>query len=132
MVETMTANEKILKTLRTATGYLKKSMVALNKKDEHLFSESLWHVSAELEYALFLFSITILDENNVAHWKPNPKKIDDAPNLSEVQSLLSEAERFMVNEKLLEAYRNVYVARHYMLKIKEDLAKKKREALKKK
>jgi hypothetical protein len=132
MVETMTVNEKIHKTLKTANGYLEKSITALNNKDENLFSECLWHVAAELEYALFLFSITLQNENNLVNLKQNPKKIDAMPNLGEVQSLLNEAERFMANAKLLEAYKNVYMARHYTLKIQEGLAKKKREALKKK
>ena len=132
MVETMSVNEKILKALKNANGYLEKSMTALKNKNDTLFSDSLWHFAAELEYALFLFSITLQGEKNGAHWKINPKKIDVIPNLGEVQNLLNEAERFMADGKFLEAYKNVYVARHYTLKIQEDLAKKKREALKKK
>ena len=134
MVETMSVNEKILKTLKTANGYLEKSIGALNKNDENLFADSLWHTAAELEYVLFLFSVTLQNENNVANWKPNPeaKRFDDMPNLGEVQSLLNEAEKFLANEKLLEAYKNVYFARHFVLKIQEGLAKRKREALKKK
>jgi hypothetical protein len=46
--------------------------------------------------------------------------------------LLNEAERFFVNERLLDAYKSAYAARHYILKAQEDLAKKKREILKKK
>ncbi|MEM3641607.1 MAG: hypothetical protein QXH37_06785 [Candidatus Bathyarchaeia archaeon] len=132
MVETMSVNEKILRSLKNAEGYLEKSMTALNNKNDTLFADSLWHFAAELEYALFLFSITLQSENNGAHWKPNPKKGDAVPNLGEVQNLLNEAERFMADGKLLEAYKNVYLARHCTLKIQEDLAKKRREALKKK
>ncbi|MGQ9506660.1 MAG: hypothetical protein ACUVTB_02220 [Candidatus Bathycorpusculaceae bacterium] len=132
MVDTMTVNEKILKTLRLASEYLEKSMRALNNKDERLFADSLWHVAAELEYGLFMFSMAIQNENNIAHRKPNSKKIDVMLNLDEVRSLLKEAESFMANGKLLEAYKNVYAARHHTLTIQEDLAKKKRETLKKK
>ncbi|MDH7477406.1 MAG: hypothetical protein QHH17_03370 [Candidatus Bathyarchaeota archaeon] len=132
MVEKMAVNDKILKALKNANEYLEKSMTALNNKNDNLFADSIWHFAAELEYALFLFSITLQNENNRAHWKANPKKIDVMPNLGEVQTLLNEAEKFTANGKLLEAYKNVYVARHYTLKIQEDLAKKKREALKKK
>lgn len=134
MVETMSVNEKILKTLKTANGYLENSIGALNKNDEKLLADSLWHTAAELEYALFLFSVTLQNENNVAHWKQNPeaKKFDAMPNLGEVQSLLNEAEKCLANEKLSEAYKNVYFARHFVLRIQESLAKKKREALKKK
>jgi hypothetical protein len=134
MVETMSVNEKILKTLKTANGYLEKSIEAVNKKDENLLTDSLWHTAAELEYALFLFSITLQNKNNTANWKqnPEPKKTDAMPNLKEVQSLLNEAEKCIANEKFLEGYKNVYFARYYTLKIQEGLAKKKREALKKK
>jgi hypothetical protein len=132
MVETMTVNEKILKALKNAKGCLEKTMIALNNKDENLFADSLWHVAAELEYALFLFSITLQNENNIASWKQNPKKMDATPSMGEVQSLLNEAMSLVEGGKLLEAYKNVYVARHSTLKIQEDLAKKKREALKKK
>lgn len=125
MVEIMTFKEKILKALEKANEYLEKFMFALNNKNENLFSDIFWHVAAELEYALFIFSITIQDENSLTNVKLNPKKVDAVPNLSEVQSLLNKAERFMVDGKLLEAYKNVYVARNYLLKIQEGLAKKK-------
>jgi len=130
----MTANEKILKALKTATTYLEDSILALNKKNENSFADSLWHVAAELEYALFLFSITFQNESSISKWKPNPelKKVEAGPILVEVQNLLNEAERYMANEKLLESYKNAYIARHYILKVQEDLTKKKREALKKK
>lgn len=130
----MTANEKILKSLKSALNYLKNSMLALNKKDESSFAGSLWHAAAELEYALFLFSMTFQNESDRLKWKPNPelKKIETSPALVEVQNLLDEAEKCMVNEKLQDAYKSAYVARHYVLKVQEDLARKKREALKKK
>lgn len=133
-LKTMSVNEKILKTLKTANEYLEKSITALNNKDKNLFADSLWHVRAELEYALFLLSIAIQNENSIAHLKLNPetKKIDVMPNLGEVQSLLNEAERFMAAGNFLKAYKNVYVARHFTLKVQEGLAKEKREALKKK
>jgi hypothetical protein len=131
MAEKMVVKEKILKTLKNAKGYLEKTVNAVNK-DENLFAGSLWHVAVELEYALFLLSMTLQNENNIVHWKPNPKKMDATPNIDELQSVLNEAERFVAEGKFLEAYKNVYVARHSTLKIQENAAKKKREAVKKK
>jgi hypothetical protein len=130
----MTANEKILKPLKSTIVYLEKSMQALNKRDENLFDGNLWHAAAELEYALFLFSIMFQNESSLLKWKPNAelKKTESGPTLIEAQNLLNKAEKFMVNEKLLDAYKSASIARHYMLKVHEDLAKKKREALKKK
>jgi len=132
-VETMTANEKILKSLKSAVTSLEKSMQALNKKDETSFAGSLWHAAAELEYALFLFSMSFQNESDRLKWKPNPelKKIENGPALVEVQNMLNKAEKCMANEKLLDAYKNAYIARNYILKVQEDLARKKREALKK-
>ncbi|MEM2994805.1 MAG: hypothetical protein QXI91_02150 [Candidatus Bathyarchaeia archaeon] len=122
----MAANEKVLKALKTAANYLEKSILAFNQKDEASLSNGLWHVAAELEYALFLFSITFQNENAVL-WKSNPERTDINPTLEEVQALLSEAEKLVVDGRLLESYKNVYVARNYVRKVQEILAKKLRE-----
>ena len=130
----MTANEKILKSLKSTITYLENSILALNKKDENSFANNIWQVAAELEYMLFLFSMKFQDEISQLKWKPNPelKKAETGPMLIEVQNLLNEAEKCMENEKSVDAYKNAYIARHYVLKVQESLAKKKREALKKK
>ncbi|MEM2105285.1 MAG: hypothetical protein QXV21_02285 [Candidatus Bathyarchaeia archaeon] len=130
----MTANDKILKALKTAMTYMENSVSALKKKDENSFADSLWHAAAELEYALFLFSIMFQNENETAKWKPNPdlKKMETSALLNEAHSLLEDAEKHMASKKLLDSYKSAYVARHYLLKTQEDLAKKKREAFKKK
>ena len=129
----MAINEKISKGLKSATTHLENSMLALNKKDEIPFADSIWHVAAELEYTLFLFSITFPNESDLSKWKPNPElKSETGSMLVDVGDLLDEAERFVVNERLLDAYKSTYIAKHYILKIQEDLDKKKREMLKKK
>jgi len=130
----MTANEKMLKVLKTAETHLENSMLSLNKKDENSFDKSLWNAAAELEYALFLFSITFQNESDKSKWKANPdlKKIETGSVLVEAENLLKEAEKSIANKNLQNAYRIVYIARHYLLKVQENLAKKKREALKNK
>jgi len=130
----MEASEKMLKALKSAATYLENSMLALNKEDENSFADSLWHVAAELEYALFLFSITIKNESKISKWKPNPeqKEIKTDEILVAVKNLLNESEKCMTNKKLLDAYKSVHIARHYVVKVQEDIAKRKREALKKK
>ena len=109
-------------------------MLALNKKDENSFDNSLWDAAAELEYALFLFSMTSQSEADTSKWKLNPdlKKIETGSILVEAENLLKEAEKSMANKELQNAYRSAYIARHYLLKVQENLAKKKREALKNK
>jgi hypothetical protein len=130
----MSANEKILKALKTAETNLESSVAALNKKDETAFADSVWHAADELEYALFLFSLTFQDEGARTKLKPNPelKKMDTHSLLAEAQNLLNEAERYLSNRKQRDSYKDAYVARHYVLRVQEDLAKKRREALKKK
>jgi hypothetical protein len=133
-VETMTANRKMLKALKSAITYLDNSLSAMDKKDDNLLTDSVWHLAAELEYALFLFSITVQNGTDKSKWKLNPKlkKAEVGPTLVTVQDLLNEAEKSMRNEELLDAYKSAYIARNYILKVQKDFAKKKREALKKK
>jgi len=130
----MTANRKMLKALKSAIAYLDSSIVAMDKKDDNLLADSVWHAAAELEYALFLFSMTAQNEIDKSKWKLNPKlkQVEVGPTLVTVQDLLNEAEKCTENEKLLDAYKSAYIARNYMLKVQTDFAKKKRDALKKK
>jgi hypothetical protein len=130
----MAVDRKILKALKSALSYLDNSMPALNRKDEDSLANSIWHVAAELEYVLFLFSITFEDGVDKSKWKVNPKlkKGEFGPILVTVQDLLNDTEKCIKNEKLLDAYKNAYIARHYILKVQKEFARKKREALKKK
>jgi hypothetical protein len=129
----MATDEKISTALKSAIMYLENSILALDKKDESSFADSIWHVAAELEYALFLFSIKFPDESDLLKWKPNPelKKIETSSILTELRNLLNETERLFISERWLDAYKSAYIARHYLLKVQEDLNKKRREILKK-
>jgi hypothetical protein len=120
-------NEKVTKAFKSAIVHLENSVQALNKKDEKSLADSLWHVATELEFALFLISITYPNEISQPNSKrnPEPKKTEHASMLAEAENLLNKAETFVANERLLDAYKNAYVARHYMLKVQEELAKKK-------
>jgi hemoglobin-like flavoprotein len=128
----MAANEKIMKALESAVRYLGGSLSALGSGDK-AFADSIWHVAAELEYALFLFSLMFKDEDDASRWKPNPenKKIGTEEMLATVRELLGESKKALVGEDLMNAYKRAYMARHYVFKIQEDLARKKREASKK-
>jgi len=124
----------MLKALKSAIAYLDDSMLAMDKKDDNLLTDSVWLAAAELEYALFLFSMTAQNEIDKSKWKLNPKlkKVEVGPTLVTVQDLLDEAEKYIESEKLSDAYKSAYIARNYMLEIQKDFTKKKREALKKK
>lgn len=130
----MVANDKILKALGSALNHLKLSTSALKSRDENAFSNSIWHVAAELEYALFLFSLTVGNRHDSLKVKLNPesKNLQFDNLMAEVEDLLEEAKNSISNGNLLEAYKGVYTARHRIFKVQEILAKKKREMLKKK
>lgn len=128
----MAINEKISRALNSAATYLENSIRALTKKDENSLMDNIWHLAAELEYALFMFSITFQEEKDKPKWRSNPrlKKVEVDSALVTVQDLLKEADERMKEKNLLEAYQKADVARHYVLKVQRDFARKKREALK--
>jgi hypothetical protein len=127
----MAANEKILLALKSAATYLENSIRAFAKKDENYLMDNVWHVAAELEYTLFLFSIAF-EEADKLKLRSNPrlKKVELDSALVTVQKLLKEVFKHMKEKNLLEAYKEANMARHYMLKVQRDFARKKREALK--
>ena len=130
----MAASEKIVESLKAAITYAENSIQALDRNDENALADSLWHVGAELEYALFLFSMASQKETKPLQLDKSSelKKTETDKLLAEVHNFLKEAEDFIVNGKLLDAYKSVYTARNHVFKLHEDLAKKKREARKKK
>lgn len=130
----MAHHEKIVQSVKLSIGYLEASILALDKKDEDSFADSLWRSAEELEYVLFLFSLEFQDQNVRSKWKSmfDIKKGDAGSSLKAAKRLLNESRKSMIDECWLEAYKSAYVARHYLLKLQEDLAKKKREAFKKK
>jgi tRNA G37 N-methylase Trm5 len=127
----MSMNRKILTAITSALNYLESSMGALSNKDEDSFAKGVWHVVAELEYALFLFSIVL--QNSVA---PKPKADPNLKNaevnqiIADANQFLKDAETLVKDGKLLEAHENVRSARNYILKVQEALSKRKREASK--
>ncbi|MGB9853932.1 MAG: hypothetical protein ACPLRY_03885 [Candidatus Bathyarchaeales archaeon] len=128
----MATNEKLLKALGSATRYLEGSLSTLSK-DEKASADGVWHVAAELEYALFLFSLMFKGEVDTSKWKPNPeaKRLGADEMLTTVRKLLDESKKALVDDDLMDAYKCAYMARHYVFSIQEDFARKKREASKK-
>lgn len=126
--------EKIVQSIKLSIAYLEASISGLNHKDEDCFAASLWRSAEELEYALFLFSMKFQDEGNRHEWKPKSaiKKGQSGQLLEAAKQLLDESWKAMIDESWLTAYKSAYVARCYLLRLQEDLAKKKREAIKKK
>ena len=121
----MNFHNKISKALKKAKKYLESSI--RTKENEESFKKDIWHAAAELEYALFFFSIKFSDEIKRHKWRVNPKSkgVDLNLMLSMAEKFLSSAEKYVHSEDMLEAYKNAYLARNYMLKIQGALAKKK-------
>ena len=128
----MATDEKISKGLKSAATYLENSIRALNKKDGNSLMDSVWHLAAELEYVLFMFSMALEDEKDKLKWRSNPrlKKVEVGSMLVVVPDLLKEVDKHMKEGNLLEAYKKTEVARRYVLEVQRDFARKKREALK--
>lgn len=123
----MALNEKISRTLLSALNHLNKSISALKEGDENAFSNDVWHVAAELEYALFLFSLMLGEDRSVPASKPNPdpKNLPTDAIMSRVKELIQEAQGFLKVGSLLNAHKSVYLARHYLFKVQEGLSRKK-------
>jgi hypothetical protein len=126
--------EKMLKSLKSAVTYLENSALALEKEDEGLLADTIWHVAAELEYTLFLLSITTQSENGVpeSRSRRRPKEVDVGSTLVDVKGLVNKTQESVLGGRLKEAYESAYAARNSVLTIKEILAKKRRALLKKK
>jgi len=122
---------KILKALSSTLTYLDKAASALRKGDENAFFNDVWHVAAELEYALFLFLLALEEsERNVQMLKPSPETINPSVGdvMLKVKELVEEAQNFLMKGDLSNAHSRVYLARHYIFKVQESLDKKKTRA----
>ncbi len=130
----MAVDPKILKALKSAKTKLDTSLNAENEKARNPVEDAVWRAAAEVEYALFLFSIAVEEEIKRSKWKIDPKlkKAEVKPILAEAQGLLEKAEKHVENEDLINAYKNASIARDYLLRIQKRFAKEKREAMKQK
>lgn len=122
----MAFNDRILKALSSALQYANKSVSALESGDENSFLNNLWHVAAELEYALFLFSLALKIEQNVQMPKlnPNPRGMQTNSIMLKVKELIERAQNILRGVDLLNAHRNTYMARYYIFKLQENLDRK--------
>jgi hypothetical protein len=130
----MSVEEKILRSLKSSAAHLDDSILALSKEDEVSFANSLWYAAGELEYALFLFSMKFQDRNDTSKWEPksDAERNEAVSLLRAARVLLDESKRAVAEGMLLDAHKSAYVARCYLFRVQEDLAKRKREAFGKK
>jgi hypothetical protein len=124
-------NEKIVGALNSAINYLENSIqtIAKNNHDEKAVANSLWLASSEIEYALFLFSMTHPDEAEIPSWKHGlqPKQVAEAiPTMVSALELLKEAKGYVESGSSLKAYEKTWTARNLLLKVTELLDKKRK------
>jgi len=112
-------NEKIIEAITSAINRLEDSMKALMEKDEQGVVGSVWEAAAELEYALFLFSLTQQEEAERSSWKLNlpSKQVEVGPTLVSAQDLLIEAKSCIDIGELGIAHKKTWMARGCLLEV---------------
>jgi len=119
----------MLENITSAINHLEESMKALAEKDEEEVTLFVWRAAADLEYALFLFSLMYQEENPSASWKLNPpaKQFEVGPTLMLAQDLLKEAKDSFEAQNFHEAHKKTWMARGHLLRIHEFFEKRRRE-----
>jgi len=122
--------ENILENITSAINHLEESMKALVEKNEKEVMRSVWRASADLEYALFLFSLMHQEENPSASWKLDlsTKQVEVGPTLLLAQDLLKEAKSSFETENFHEAHKKTWMARKHLSKIHEFFEKMRRKS----
>jgi len=120
--------EKIVRSIASAVEHLEKSMEALVKKDSGGMESSVWRAAADVEYALFLFSLTQGEEPESSSWRPDlpPRQAETGPVLMLAQDLLKEAKGNIDAGDLREARKKTWAARGHLLKARELIEKRRR------
>ena len=125
----MMKRENILENITSAINYVEESMKALTEKKQKEVIRSVWRASADLEYALFLFSLMLQDENPSASWKLNPpaKQVEVGSTIVATQNLLKEAKDSFEAQNFHEAHKKTWMARSYLLRVNDFFEKLQRK-----
>jgi len=127
----MEQQKNITEALTSAISHLENTMKALANKDENKVMTSVWKSAAELEYAIFLFSIP-RDKPKNSSWKLDlrSKQVEIEPLLISAQDLIKEAKSNLDADGL--AYKKTWMARGYLLKVSDILQKAQKKSESKK
>jgi len=131
-VEELAYSEKIAEALTSCEDHLEKSIDASKRACEESDS-CMWRAGAELEYALFLFSLKSSDEDVISNWKTGSHGRSDsaAKLLSTVQNLVIRSKELTATGDWLQARRCAYAARNILLRIQREHTRKKRGSIRK-
>lgn len=105
--------KKIAGAIMSAINFLEDSMKALVEKDERGVMSSVWEAAAELEYALFLFSLIQQEERS--SWKLDLPSKEVGPTLVSAQDLLKEAKNGIDVGDFGKAHKKTWMARGHLL-----------------
>ena len=117
----MIRDKRLAELLLQATNNLKKAVKAKMKGDYRLLSEKVWEIGADLEYLLFIISLSRENSNDL--WKENVKTtrtVDIDYELTTIQSLLKEASSSL-EVNLEECYMKMWFARGCTLRVQRTL-----------
>jgi len=122
--------DKILVAIDSSIRHLEDSVAASEKDKETKVINDVWQAAADLEYALFLFSLTHPDESKPSSWKANPrsKQAEIQPLLVTTKDLLETAKESLKTDDSLEAYKTAWIARGHLLRIHDAFEKKRKSA----
>jgi hypothetical protein len=122
-------HEKMMSAIKSAIENLENSMKALVNRDEKASLNHVWHASADTEYALFLFSIIIpQEESESSSWKSSfhAKQMEIGSALALAQELLEEATKKIEADELNEAYKKTWMAQRYLLEAQQNFEKRRK------
>jgi len=114
---------KVSEALKNAVSCLEDAIKARIDGDDDTLKNKVWHAAAEVEYAVFLLSLTQESENEP--WKNSikqPANLNIGSALAMAQENLLEAERKLENNQA-EAYRFAWIARGLMLTVQDGMEK---------
>ena len=126
-----TKQEKLISAVTSAVRYLEESLKSISEESNEGVSGLVWRAAADLEYALFLFSVMRQDDSEKSSWKlgAQSREIEVESVIVSARDLLKEAENSIEADELHEAHKNAWMARGYLLKLQQFFDK--REKLRK-
>jgi len=121
--------ENLIEAIASATNHLENSMKALAEKNEKELMRLVWRAAADLEYALFLFSLLPKDETESSSWKPDPhsKQVEIGSALMSARDLLREAKGSFEADEIHEAHKKTWMARGHLLRVHDFFEKRRRK-----
>jgi len=117
----------LTRAITSAMGYLEDSMKIVSRMDD--VSSLIWRAAADLEYALFLFSVMNQDESESSSWKLglHSKEVEIESVLKSAMDLLQKAESSIKTGELRDAHKKTWMARGYLLRLQEFFEKRRRK-----